>query len=67
MSTDNRIYEADAYALSELRLQTRVAKDVRLALELQALSGSEDIQLDVEDQSFSRETILRLVDWLKEK
>jgi hypothetical protein len=67
MSTDNRIYEADAYALSELRLQTRVAKDVQLALELQAMSGSEDVQLKSENHSFSRETILRLVDWLKEE
>ena len=66
MPEKQRIYESNASALPALKLQVRLPKEGDEFPEPHPLAERESHPYSYKGQRYSRELILRLIDWLKE-
>jgi hypothetical protein len=66
MPDEKRKYDAEMYGVPALRLQPRQGRVDQLGSERAMLSHLENDPLTRTGFTFSREVILRLIDWLKD-
>ncbi|MBN2550571.1 MAG: hypothetical protein JXB15_15510 [Anaerolineales bacterium] len=66
MTEEKRVYQADTRSVSGLKLQPRVSRDHDLGAGGETPYLLEMAKLPYGRMKFSREMILRLIDWFKE-